>query len=44
MLRAGYSANADVVIREKNDVLTIPERLVSFEDGRRRRPPSRSRG
>lgn len=32
-LRAGYSANADVVIREKKDVLTIPERLVTFEDG-----------
>jgi HlyD family secretion protein len=31
-LRAGYSANADVVIREKKDILTIPERLVSFED------------
>jgi HlyD family secretion protein len=32
-LRAGYSANADLVIREKKDVLTIPERLVTFEDG-----------
>jgi HlyD family secretion protein len=32
-LRAGYSANADLIIREKKDVLTIPERLVSFEDG-----------
>ncbi len=32
-LRAGYSANADVVIREKKDVLVLPERLVSFEDG-----------
>lgn len=32
-LRAGYSANADVVIREKKDVLVIPERLVAFEDG-----------
>ncbi len=32
-LRAGYSANADVVIREKKDILTIPERLVLFEDG-----------
>lgn len=31
-LRAGYSANADVVIREKKDILTIPERLVQFED------------
>ncbi|HEU4522960.1 MAG TPA: efflux RND transporter periplasmic adaptor subunit [Thermoanaerobaculia bacterium] len=32
-LRAGYSANADVIIREKKDVLVIPERLVAFEDG-----------
>lgn len=30
-LRAGYSANADVVIQEKADALVIPERLVSFE-------------
>jgi HlyD family secretion protein len=33
VLRAGYSANADVIIREKKDVLTLPERLVTFEDG-----------
>ena len=32
-LRAGYSANADLIIREKKDILTIPERLVTFEDG-----------
>jgi HlyD family secretion protein len=32
VLRAGYSANADVVIREKNDIVLIPERLVLFED------------
>jgi HlyD family secretion protein len=32
-LRAGYSANADLIIREKKDVVTIPERLVIFEDG-----------
>ncbi|MDH3254401.1 MAG: efflux RND transporter periplasmic adaptor subunit [Acidobacteriota bacterium] len=32
MLRAGYSANADLVIREKQDILLIPERLVLFED------------
>jgi HlyD family secretion protein len=31
-LRAGYSANADVVIREKNDIVLLPERLVLFED------------
>jgi len=30
-LRAGYSSNADVIIREKKDVLLVPERLVSFE-------------
>ena len=32
-LRAGYSANADLIIREKKDVLTLPERVVMFEDG-----------
>jgi len=32
-LRAGYSANADLIIREKKDVPTIPERVVIFEDG-----------
>jgi HlyD family secretion protein len=32
VLRAGYSANADVVIREKSDVVLIPERLVIFEE------------
>ena len=32
-LRAGYSANADLIIREKKDIVTIPERLVLFEDG-----------
>jgi len=31
-LRAGYSANADVVIREKQDIVLIPERLVLFEE------------
>ncbi len=31
-LRAGYSANADIVIQEKKEVLTIPERLVTFEN------------
>jgi HlyD family secretion protein len=33
VLRAGYSANADLIIREKKDVLVIPERVVIFEDG-----------
>lgn len=32
ILRAGYSANADLVIREKADILLIPERLVQFEE------------
>jgi len=31
-LRAGYSANADVVIREKIEIVLIPERLVVFSD------------
>ncbi|MCU0303038.1 MAG: efflux RND transporter periplasmic adaptor subunit [Thermoanaerobaculales bacterium] len=31
-LRAGYSANADVVIREKTGIVLIPERLVIFSD------------
>jgi len=31
VLRAGYSANADVVIQEKKDVLVLPERLVTFD-------------
>ncbi len=32
ILRAGYSATADLVIREKTDVLVIPERLILFEN------------
>jgi HlyD family secretion protein len=31
VLRAGYSANADIVIREKDGILLMPERLVLFE-------------
>ncbi len=31
-IRAGYSANADIVLAEKDSVLAIPESLVSFED------------
>ncbi len=34
MLRAGYSANADIVVKEKKDVLLGPERLVKFEGGK----------
>ena len=30
-LRAGYSANADIIIQEKKDVLLLPERLITFE-------------
>jgi HlyD family secretion protein len=33
VLRAGYSANADLIIREKKDVLVLPERVILFEDG-----------
>lgn len=29
-LRAGYSANADIIIRQAQDVLTVPERLLTF--------------
>jgi HlyD family secretion protein len=31
VLRAGYSANADIVIRERDGILLMPERLVLFE-------------
>jgi len=34
VLRSGYSANADIVVREKENVLLIPERLVTFADGK----------
>ncbi|RMF73111.1 MAG: efflux RND transporter periplasmic adaptor subunit [Acidobacteria bacterium] len=35
-LRAGYSATADVIVREKSDIVVLPERLVHFsEDGER---------
>ncbi|MCB0794114.1 MAG: efflux RND transporter periplasmic adaptor subunit, partial [Flavobacteriales bacterium] len=33
-LRAGYSANADIVLQEKDSVLSVPESVVSFnKDG-----------
>lgn len=32
-LRAGYSANADIIIRKMDNVITIPERVVSLRDG-----------
>jgi HlyD family secretion protein len=31
-LRAGYSANASVIIQRKDSVLTIPERVVTFRN------------
>jgi HlyD family secretion protein len=31
-IRAGYSANAEIVINKKDSVLVIPERLVTFRD------------
>jgi HlyD family secretion protein len=34
VLRAGFSANADVAIKEKRGVLLLPERLVTFTDGK----------
>ena len=30
MLRAGYSANADIIINEAESVLTVPERVVYY--------------
>jgi HlyD family secretion protein len=30
-LRAGYSANADIIINKKDSILVIPERLVTFQ-------------
>jgi len=29
-LRAGYSANADIIITKKEDILLVPERLITF--------------
>ncbi|RKX26754.1 MAG: efflux RND transporter periplasmic adaptor subunit, partial [Candidatus Zixiibacteriota bacterium] len=31
-LRAGYSANADVMITKREDILLVPERLITIED------------
>jgi HlyD family secretion protein len=31
-LRAGYSANANIIIQKKDNVLTIPERVVNFRN------------
>jgi HlyD family secretion protein len=32
VLRAGYSANVDIIIDRRDDVLVIPERLIRIED------------
>ncbi|RMD96296.1 MAG: efflux RND transporter periplasmic adaptor subunit, partial [Calditrichaeota bacterium] len=32
VLRAGYSANANIIIARKKDVLAIPERVVTFRN------------
>jgi HlyD family secretion protein len=32
-LRAGYSANAEVIVASREDVLLVPERVISFEGG-----------
>jgi HlyD family secretion protein len=34
VIRAGYSANADLVINKAENVVSIPERLVEFKDGK----------
>lgn len=33
-LRAGYSANATIIVEKHENVLTIPERVVIFRDGK----------
>jgi HlyD family secretion protein len=32
VLRAGYSANANIIIRKKENVLSVPERVVTFNN------------
>lgn len=32
VLRAGYSANADIIIQKKDSVLTLPERVIDFRN------------
>lgn len=34
ILRAGYSANADIIIESMENVITIPERVVTLKDGK----------
>lgn len=33
-LRAGYSANADIIIEKSENAVTIPERVISMRDGK----------
>ena len=32
VLRVGYSANANIIVQRKNDVLTLPERVITFRN------------
>lgn len=34
VLRAGYSANADIIIERIEDTITLPERVITMRDGR----------
>ncbi|HCD53602.1 MAG TPA: efflux RND transporter periplasmic adaptor subunit [Balneolaceae bacterium] len=34
VLRAGYSANADIIIQRMQNILTIPERVITMKDGK----------
>ena len=34
VLRAGYSANADIIIERMEDTITLPERVITMRDGR----------
>lgn len=34
VLRAGYSANADIIIQRMANVLTLPERVIEMRDGK----------
>lgn len=33
-LRAGYSANAEITIKQANNVLILPERVIDFKEGK----------
>jgi len=34
VLRAGYSANADIIIERMEDTITLPERVITMREGR----------